>query len=136
MTRSFHRMLTVAVVFAVSVGGTAKAAGPTTVKLTPQNDSGESGTATLAEQGTKTKVVVGVTGAPKGVAQPLHVHKGTCAQLDPKPAYGLTTLADGKSETTIDVPLSTLEAGGFAINGHKSAQDVNTYVFCGNIAAK
>jgi hypothetical protein len=46
MTRSFHRMLTVAVVFAVSVGGTAKAAGPTTVKLTPQNDSGESGTAT------------------------------------------------------------------------------------------
>jgi hypothetical protein len=70
------------------------------------------------------------------VAQPLHVHKGACAKLDPKPAYGLATLTNGKSETTIDVPLASLEAGGFAINGHKSAQDVNTYVFCGDIPAK
>jgi hypothetical protein len=37
--------------------------------------------------------------------------------------------------TTIDVPLSTLQSGGFAINGHKSAQDAKTYVFCGNIPA-
>jgi hypothetical protein len=129
-------MLAVVAVAAVSLAGTARAAGPTTVQLTPQNNSGESGTATLSEEGTKTKVVVDVKGGPKGVPQPIHVHKGTCAKLDPKPAYGLTTLADGKSETTIDVPLATLEAGGFAINGHKSAQDVKTYVFCGNIAAK
>lgn len=136
MARSLSRMLTVAAVIAVAAAGTARAAGPTTVQLTPQNNSGESGTATLTEQGTKTKVVVDVKGAPAGVAQPLHVHKGPCAQLDPKPAYGLATLTNGKSETTIDVPLASLEAGGFAINGHKSAQDVNTYVFCGDIPAK
>jgi len=100
-------MLAAAAVLAVSAAGTARAAGPTIVPLTPQNNSGESGTATLTEQGTKTKVVVSVKGAPKGVAQPLHVHKGTCAQLDPKPAYGLTTLTDGKSQTTIDVSRST-----------------------------
>jgi Cu/Zn superoxide dismutase len=129
-------MLAVAAVLAVSAAGTARAAGPATVQLEPQNSSGESGTATLSEQGSKTKVVVDVKGAPAGVAQPVHVHKGTCDKLDPKPAYGLTTLSNGKSETTIDVPLATLEKGGFAINGHKSAQDVKTYVFCGNIAAK
>jgi len=136
MTRSLRRMLAVAAVLAVSAAGTARAAGPTTVKLEPQNSSGESGTATLTEQGSKTKVSVDVKGGQAGVAQPIHVHKGTCDKLDPKPAYGLTTLTNGKSETTIDVPLSTLEKGGFAINGHKSAQDVKTYVFCGNIAAK
>lgn len=113
--------------------GLANAAGPVTVQLTPQNGSGESGTATLTDDGTKTKVVVAVKGAPAGVAQPLHVHKGTCAKLDPAPAYGLTSLSGGKSETTIDVPLSQLQTGGFAINGHKSAQDAKTYVFCGNI---
>ena len=71
--------------------------------------------ATLTEQGTKTKVVVEVKGAPAGEAQPLHVHKGTRALLDPKPAYGLATLTSGKSETTLDVPLASLEAGGFPI---------------------
>ena len=135
MTRSLGSMLTTAVVLALlgSGPGIARAAGPVTVPLAPQNNSGESGTATLTEQGTKTKVTVVVTGAPAGVAQPLHVHKGTCAQLDPRPSYGLATLTDGKSETTIDVSLAALQAGGFAVNGHKSAAEVSTYVFCGNI---
>ena len=64
------------------------------------------------------------------------VHKGTCAQLDPKPAYGLTTLSNGKSETTIDVPVASLQTGGFAINGHKSAKEASIYVFCGNVPAQ
>ena len=36
-------------------------------------------------------------------------------------------------ETVIDVPLSTLQKEQFAINGHKSAAEASTYVFCGNI---
>lgn len=115
--------------------GLGYAAGPVTIQLTPQNNSGESGTAVLTEVGAKTKVVVAVNGAPAGVAQPMHIHKGTCANLDPAPAFGLTTLTDGKSETTVDVPLTNLQQGGYAINGHKSAQDAKTYVFCGNIPA-
>ena len=135
MTQSLRWLLAVATVLVLSgIGpGAARAAGPVTVQLTPQNNSGESGTATFTEQGAKTKVTVAVAGAPAGVAQPLHVHKGTCAQLDPKPAYGLAALTDGKSETTIDVSLAALQAGGFAVNGHKSAAEVNTYVFCGNV---
>lgn len=115
--------------------GLGYAAGPVTIQLTPQNNSGESGTAVLTEVGAKTKVVVAVNGAPAGVGQPMHIHKGTCANLDPAPAFGLTTLTNGKSETTVDVPLTNLQQGGYAINGHKSAQDAKTYVFCGNIPA-
>jgi hypothetical protein len=33
----------------------------------------------------------------------------------------------------IDVPLSTLQKEQFAINGHKSAAEASTYVFCGSI---
>ena len=133
MARCLILALTLAGLFAAVGINPAEAAGPVTVQLTPQNSSNEQGTATLTSEGNKTKVVVAVNGAPAGLAQPLHVHKGTCAKLDPKPAYGLTTLANGRSETTIDVPLNTLQTGAFAINGHKSAQDANPYVFCGNI---
>lgn len=134
MTRALGLVLAVSGMLAVGIGAT-EAAGPVIVQLTPQNGSGEAGTATLTEDGSKTKVVVAINGAPAGVGQPLHVHKGTCAQLNPAPAYGLSTLANGKSDTTIDVPLTQLQQGGFAINGHKSAQEVSTYVFCGNIPA-
>jgi len=133
MVRDLGLVLAMAGMLGVAGARLAEAAGPVTVQLTPQSNSSESGTATLSEQGKKTKLVIAVTGQPAGVAQPLHIHKGTCAQLDPKPAYGLTTLTNGKSETTVDVPLTTLQTGGYAINGHKSAKDVKTYVFCGNI---
>ena len=134
MTRTLGLVLAVLGLL-VAGTGLADAAGPVTIQLTPQNNSGESGTATLTEDGSKTKVVVAVTGAPAGVGQPLHIHKGTCATLEPAPAFGLTTLTGGKSETTVDIPLTNLQQGGYAINGHKSAQDAKTYVFCGNIPA-
>jgi hypothetical protein len=107
-----------------------------TVTLQPQNGSGESGKATLTDVGGKTKVSVTVTGQPSGVPQPLHIHKGTCANLDPKPAYGLPTLTNGTSEATVNVALKTLQAGKYAINGHKSAQEASVYVFCGEIPAQ
>ena len=121
----------------VSVGSLALAANSATVKLSPQSKSGESGTATLTESGEgKTKVVLNVTGAPSGVSQPVHIHKGTCAKLDPKPAFPLSPLVNGKSETTINTSLDTLQKEDYAINGHKSAKEVSTYVFCGDIAGK
>ena len=125
------------VAMVIFVSGTFAEAQDVNVNLGPQNSSGQSGTATLSDVGgNKTKVVIAVSGQPANVPQPVHIHKGTCAQLDPAPAYGLTTLADGKSETVIDQPLSTLQRERFAINGHKSAQEANTYVFCGDIPAK
>jgi len=65
----------------------ALAADTASTSLQPQNNSGESGTATLTKAGdNQTKVVLEVQGAPAGVSQPVHIHKGTCAKLDPKPA--------------------------------------------------
>ena len=102
------------------------------VKLSPQGDSKQSGTATLTKQGDKqTKVVLSVTGATG--SEPTHIHKGTCSQLDPKPAFPLSPVVNGKSETVVNASLDDLTKGGYAINGHKSAEDVKTYVFCGDI---
>src|SRR5215208_4246585 len=121
-------------VLGATVSG-ASAADSVTVKLAPQSSSGESGTATLTKSGDKqTKVVLSVQGGPAD-AQPTHIHKGTCDQLDPKPAFPLSPVVGGKSETVVNASLDDLTKG-HAINGHKSAQDLKTYVFCGNIAEK
>jgi hypothetical protein len=121
-----------AVVAVVAVTASASAQ-ETQVKLEPQNSSGESGTATLTPAGDSTKVVLDVKGGQG--TQPTHIHKGTCSQLDPKPAFPLSPVVNGKSETTVKAPIKDLTTGGYAINGHKSAQDLKTYVFCGDIKA-
>ena len=105
------------------------------VTMAPQSGSSESGTATLTKEGADTtKVVVNLSGATG--QQPAHIHKGTCSNLDPKPTYPLSPVSNGKSETVVKASLDDLSKGGYAINVHKSAQDVKTYVSCGEIAAK
>lgn len=104
-----------------------------TVKLDEQNGSGESGTATLTAEGSSTKVVLGLENPASPDPQPAHIHPGTCAELDPTPAYPLTNVEGGSSETTVNVALDELESGAFAINVHKSEPDIKTYVSCGNI---
>jgi len=44
-------------------------------------------------------------------------------------------VTNGKSETVVKSSLDDLEKGGYAINGHKSAQDAKTYVFCSPISS-
>ncbi len=104
-----------------------------TIKLGTLNNSGESGTATLTAAGAQTKVVLNITGQPAGADQPTHIHEGNCATLNPAPKYPLTDVKDGKSETTVNASLSDLLNGGYAINVHKSASDLPTYVVCGDI---
>jgi hypothetical protein len=122
--------------FAVlGVAAATSAADSMKVTMAPQSGSSESGTATLTKEGADTtKVVVNLSGA-KG-QQPAHIHKGTCSNLDPKPTYPLSPVSNGKSETVVKASLDDLSKGGYAINVHKSAQDVKTYVSCGEIAAK
>src|SRR5262245_52062788 len=119
--------------FILASCGLAFAQQPVTVKLGEQNNSGETGTATLTAEGSSTKVELNVKGGAKGVAQPAHIHEGSCAKLDPKPKYGLSNVTDGKSSTTVPVSLETLTKGELAINVHKSAEDLKTYVACGDI---
>jgi len=122
---------TVAATAFAALTGIALAQGsPLTVQLGEQNKSGETGTATITSQGSKTQVVLEMKGAP-AEAQPAHIHDGTCASLDPKPRIPLQNVVNGKSTTTIDKPISEVTKG--AINVHKSAADVKTYVACGDL---
>ena len=109
------------------------AAKAVTVRLQEQNKSGESGRARLTPAGDKTKVEISLKGAPKGVAQPAHIHDGTCAKIDPKPKYPLENVVDGKSSSEVAADIKTLTAGNLAINVHKSAEEAKVYVACGNI---
>ncbi len=110
--------------------------GPTTVRITVQlgagRDGDQSGTANLTARGDKTQVSLDIKPGEKGAAQPVHIHEGAC----PAPGavkYPLTNIVDGKSTTTVDAKLADLLTGGFSINAHLSAADVNKYVACGNI---
>ena len=104
-----------------------------TVRIHPQNKSGESGSAKLTADGDQTKVEISLKGAAKAGSQPAHIHDGSCKKLDPKPRYGLSNVENGKSTTTVPVKLEELTGGNLAINVHKSAQDLKTYVACGDI---
>ena len=102
-----------------------------TVQLGEQNKSGETGTATITPQGgNKTQVVLEIKGAP-AEAQPAHIHDGTCAAIDPKPRIPLQNVVNGKSTTVVDMPMSAVMKG--AVNVHKSASDLKTYVACGDL---
>ncbi|HEV8602638.1 MAG TPA: hypothetical protein VGQ68_04490 [Gaiellaceae bacterium] len=117
-------------------GGDGKSGenGTATVTLAEQNGSGESGTATLTKVGDKTKVVIELSNpSATAVAQPAHIHKGSCDNLDPQPEYALANVQSGKSTTTVDASLDKLRSGAYAINVHRSATDLKTYVACGDI---
>ena len=106
---------------------------PITVNLGAQNNSGETGTATLTPEGHKTKVVIEMSNAPDGVAQPAHIHEGTCANLDKAPKWKLEPVKDGKSTTVVPVSLETIVKTKTAINVHKSPKEIQDYVACGDI---
>jgi hypothetical protein len=110
--------------------------GEVTVSLAEQNGSGESGTATLTEDGDRTKVVIeiqGMSGTMGTATQPAHIHKGSCADLDATPEYALADVTDGTSTSTVAAKLDDLRNGAFAINVHMSADEIETYVACGDV---
>jgi len=108
---------------------------PVQLRLLAQNNSGETGTATLFDGAKGLIVKLRLSGGAEGVDQPAHIHKGTCEKLDPKPTYPLKFVHDGQSETVIEgVTLAQLQKAPFAINVHKSAKEAAIYVACGNLA--
>ncbi|SBP88530.1 hypothetical protein [Thiomonas delicata] len=121
--------------FAIAPAFAAMKEKPVKVELGAQNGSGETGYAMLYPHGAKTKVIVHLKSTPKGVAQPDHIHKGTCANLDPKPAFMLKPVVGGKSITMVDASVADLLKEPMAINVHESATDLKKYVACGDIVA-
>lgn len=100
------------------------------VPLGTLNGSGENGTATLRARGQKTIVTISLSGG-SDVEQPAHFHVGTCDRYQPRPLYPLNDVVNGKSTTTVDVPISKLTGGDLIINVHKSYADIATQAACG-----
>ncbi|MEX0930053.1 MAG: hypothetical protein WDZ79_00070 [Candidatus Paceibacterota bacterium] len=114
----------------------AEVAESVTVTLSEQNDSGLSGKAVLTAQGASTQVELELDGAPQGVAQPAHIHTGSCADIGGV-AYPLEFPVNGVSITAIDVALSDLLSDlPLAINVHQSPEEVEIYVACGDVEAE
>ena len=104
------------------------------VKLDTVNNSGEFGTATLVAEGTGTNVSLNLSGSPQDITQPAHIHIGSCPGIEAV-KYPLNFPVNGLSETLLDVSLDQLLSElPLAINVHKSPQEANIYVACGNIA--
>ena len=104
--------------------------------LSPQNNSGISGTATLQSRAAGSKVNVHITGAMNGSVHPWHVHRGTCG--NDKGIVGganeyeaLTVGADGTAHGEENVPVALGEDETYFINIHKSPSDLATIVACG-----
>jgi Cu/Zn superoxide dismutase len=118
-----------------SMGNAMSSAGTVTVPMKAENGSGEDGTATLAQKGADVVVTLDLkngTTAP----QPAHVHDGSCPKVGAV-TNPLTNVVSGKSTTTIkNTKLSDLQTGAYAINVHKSTDDLATYVSCGDIPKK
>lgn len=106
---------------------------PLTVPLNAQNGSGESGTATLRD--TAKGLVVALSLKNGTGLQAAHIHPGGCAAPNPKPAFALHTVMNGRSTTTIPKVTIGELLGKNSINVHKSTSDF-AYVSCGAIAKK
>jgi hypothetical protein len=118
-----------------STSMSSSASGSKIYSLGAQNGSNETGTVTLGPDGpNRTIVSVDIQGGPPD-PQPDHIHSGTCANLDPSPAYPLHNLVRGHSRTVVNAPLASLIAGGYAVNVHQSLSDLKDYVSCGNLTA-
>ena len=104
------------------------------VDLASQEESTQSGTATLTAMGDRTEVVIKVSAGPiEDDPQPLHIHFGTCGANLGNVRHVLSNVADGESMTLVDENLSSLRDGNGAINLHKSTNAFSVYKSCGNI---
>jgi hypothetical protein len=115
-----------------AVVGTA-AANTMLVQLAADNNSGETGAALLTEVNGKTTVVITIVGEPAGATQPAHIHNGQCGPTLGNIVYPLTDVVNGVSTTTINVTMAQLKSAKYGLNGHKSAAEIGTTTFCGNL---
>jgi hypothetical protein len=133
MLRTALVLVFAAALILAGCGGDDEFGGTLGMPLVAQNDSGQDGEATLSEVDSETTRVVLEVENPSVEPQPAHIHRGSCENLDPQPAYGLENVVDGKSTTEVNVAIEDLVDKGFAINVHKSADEAQVYVACGDI---
>jgi hypothetical protein len=128
-------LLTVAAaaILAIAAFAPVAAQDSLTLALDEVDESGISGTVRIAaENGESTVSILITAGLEDGAVHPVHIHDGTCDDLGGV-AYPLDDIVDGSSETTIEVSLSELLEGEYAINAHLSADEMAVNIACANI---
>lgn len=99
-----------------------------------QNNSKQDGTVTLKDVSGGVQVKVTLKNEPKGAKEPAHIHKGTCAKLDPAPYKPLNDIVGGTSTTVVKgISIAMLKKGHYAVNVHQSAANLTHYVSCGDL---
>ena len=113
--------------------GAASPAPGRTFQLQTLNDSGVSGTVTLAPTGADRTLVTVAVSFGANADMPAHIHPGSCAELVPQPRFPLENVKNGQSSTTVAVPMADLLKGDLAVNLHRSADDMRTYTACADL---
>ena len=104
------------------------------INMGQQNNSGQAGNASVTDVKGGVNVAIHIKSEPKGASEPAHIHKGTCTKLDPSPWKPLKNVVNGQSFTHLaGVTVAQIKKGKYAINVHKSANDLKTYVSCGDL---
>jgi hypothetical protein len=129
------RTIAIAAAAVIALGTTAAAAPKSlTIQMKALNGSGQNGSALLTQETDGVRVLVHLDNTPKGVAEPTHIHIGTCGHINKAPEYALANTVAGTSLSTVrGITLIDLLKGKYAINVHKSAADLSHYVSCGDI---
>ncbi len=104
------------------------------IVINEQNNSGESGIATIGEVDGKVVVNLKLIGEPLNVSQPAHLHSGTC-QKPGDIVFPLSNVVNGESKTTLTVNMDSFNQRlPLTLNVHKSEQELNIYVSCGQVS--
>lgn len=107
-----------------------------TLTLQEQNDSGITGEVELSPTSEgQLEVEIELDGS-EGGPHPAHIHRGSCAELDPTPEFPLEDVVDGRSETTLDISLGDLVLDEYAVNVHESAENADVYVACADVRSQ
>ena len=134
------RKLSILIAAAALVTTTAVATAQTPLSLTfgPGRDATQAGTVTITPSGNTTTVTINMSQPSPGGAtamQPAHFHADVCPGVGAV-VVPLTTLADGKSTTTVNQSWADIAAKAKSVNVHKSTTEAGVYTACVNLPAQ
>lgn len=101
------------------------------IDLNSKSDINQYGTATIKEENEKLAIELSLVNSPSTV-QPVHIHRGTC-DAPGEIIVNLTNVVNGRSSSVVDLTLDAVNDGNHVITGHRSAEALGTYDFCGVI---
>lgn len=132
-----HRLLTFILAATISASCAQRSL---TIDMVSQNNSGQTGTATLSQEGDALVIDMVIKRANLPDGQPAHLHEGRCGEVGAARApicgaMGTTTRDAGTVGCHMELTLFSLDSvrdGGWMLNVH-DPRDFGLYTSCGNI---